>query len=588
MNNTSDRKRLFSVLPYFIFFLCSFTFFGFFADHIFFYQEKSSLFIFSSDFFTENLRQPGAFIFYLGKLLTSFYYFPLLGALIVSSVLCSIIFLSHRIIILTHKSAGPFLPFLTGTALFFIQTDYQFLLFNTLGILAQLILFYITVKFLKPFIPVIIIPIWYFLTGGFTWIFTVLFISWLILTGNGWKKKITIITIFLSVLAATLIISGEFLFYRSYSSLLIYPISISDTPFEKYIFLPVLIVLSFLPGISTVRIKLFSRFRMKDMIKRTAGLIVLIISLAGISFLRFDRKTNQFFRIEKLFFLGKFNEVISYNTRHPSNNILSSYLNNIALSETGKLNEMLFRFPQSPDGSTLFLKWEIVGEVLRKGGYFYYETGMINEAQRWAYEYMVMKGYTPEVMLMLIKTELINGNYKTAQKYIRLLRKTLFYKSEAIRFEKLLNNEEAVYLDNELGPKKRIRVNTDFFTISDDPYINLERIVATDTLNRTAFEYLLAYNLIKKDAKRIVEMLPAFERYGYKRLPQNVEEAVVAFVSLNNLSMPETSIRPDPSVAQRFNQFLQVFQSKGANPKLAEPSLRARFGSTFWYYTFYK
>ena len=588
MNNQTYRSRLLSILPYVVFFLCSFTFFALFADHIFFYQEKSSLFVFSADYLIDNFRQPGSFIFYLGKLITSFYYFPLTGSFIVTLLLCSIIFLTHSILIHLNRSAGPFVPFLTGSALFLIQTNYQFLLFNTLGLLAQLLLFYLTIKFLKPIIAVFILPFWYFLTGGFTWIFLFLFFSWLILYVDRWKKKLTIIAILISITAAAIIISGEILFYRSYRSLLTYPISDSGIGSELYIFLAILIIHSFLPVVSMVRIKLFSRLRIKDPIRRSAGILVLLLTITGISLTRYDRKTNQFFMIEKLFFQGKFNEVISYNTRHPSNNILTSYLNNIALSETGKLNEMLFRFPQSPDGNTLFLKWEIVGEILRKGGYFYFETGMINEAHRWAYEYMVMKGYTPESILMLIKTDLINGNYKTAQKYIRLLQKTLFYRREAIRFEKMLFNEEAIYKDNELGPKKRIRVNTDFFTISDDPYINIERIVATDTLNRVAFEYLIAYNLLKKDVGRIVELLPAFERYGYRRLPLNVEEALVEFSILNKVRLPEIQIRADQSVVQRFSQFLQVFQSKGANLKLAEPALRERFGSTFWYYAFYK
>ena len=99
-------------------------------------------------------------------------------------------------------------------------------------------------------------------------------------------------------------------------------------------------------------------------------------------------------------------------SKHPTTNRLTIYLNNIALCETGRLNDRLFYFPQSPDGQSLFLKWEMYGEVLRRGAYFYYSTGMINEAQRWAYENMVMKGITPEDLRMLIKTEIINGNYR--------------------------------------------------------------------------------------------------------------------------------------------------------------------------------
>ncbi len=69
---------------------------------------------------------------------------------------------------------------------------------------------------------------------------------------------------------------------------------------------------------------------------------------------------------------------------------------------------------------------------------------MINEAHRWAYENMIIKGLNPEGLKMLIKTELINGNYKTASKYISVLKKAPFYRSEAKAYESLLFNDNAV------------------------------------------------------------------------------------------------------------------------------------------------
>jgi len=41
---------------------------------------------------------------------------------------------------------------------------------------------------------------------------------------------------------------------------------------------------------------------------------------------------------------------------------------------------------------------------------------------------MVIKGHSPEGLKMLIRTELINGNYEVASRYINILKKTLFIK----------------------------------------------------------------------------------------------------------------------------------------------------------------
>jgi hypothetical protein len=294
--------------------------------------------------------------------------------------------------------------------------------------------------------------------------------------------------------------------------------------------------------------------------------------------------------VEKLFFQGKMDEVIAHNTKYPSNNILTNYLNNIALCEKGKLNDQLFHFRQSPDGQTLFLKWEIQGEILRLGGYFYYTIGMINEAQRWAFEYMVMKGPTPEGVKMLIKTELINSNYEVASKYISLLKKSVFYRGEAKKYERMLFNESSIHSDIELGIKKRDRVKKDFFTITDNPIINIERIVATDSLNRNAFDYKLAWLMLKKDYGNIVQELTRFNNLKLNRIPIHLEEAALVYrMTAKKGTLPDPgNLALSRDTEGRFQNFLATFQQYNNDPRRAEPALRKQFGNTFWYYAIYR
>ena len=317
--------------------------------------------------------------------------------------------------------------------------------------------------------------------------------------------------------------------------------------------------------------------------------MVLLVVLVGIGVKRFDKETSNYFHVEKLFYQNKFDEIIAFNTKHQPANKLTIFLNNIALCETNRLNDHLFSFPQSPDGGTLFLKWEMIGEILRRGGYFYYTIGMVNEAHRWAFENMVMKGYTPEGLKMLIKTELISGNYKVASKYIYLLKKTLFYRNEGINFEKMLFNDIAVNADRDLGEKRRTLLCDDFFTITDDPIINVGRILATDSLNKKAFDYMMAFLLLKKNYQGIGALLPKYSVLGYNRFPVNVEEAATALSVLNDGKLPDLgNIQISINTTNRWKQYLTVFQQYGTNPKTAEPALRRQFGNTFWYWAFYK
>jgi len=214
---------------------------------------------------------------------------------------------------------------------------------------------------------------------------------------------------------------------------------------------------------------------------------------------------------------------------------------------------------------------------------------MINEAHRWAFENMVMRGHFPEGLKMLIRTELINGNYRMAARYINTLKKSLFYNREAMTFEKFLYNDSSVASDPELGKKLMLKIESDFFSITDDPYSNIELLLGGDSINRNAMEYKLAFLLLQEDLESIAGEFPRLERYGFKRLPVHIEEAAMAYQLMTNGILPDMgNLAIENRTVTRFNQFLQTFQFYGNDLKAAEPALRERFGNTYWYYMFYR
>ena len=585
-----NYNTFFSWIPHLVFFIGSFIYFGFFANYIFFPQEKSSLFIFSSDFLLENLHQPGGLLIYLGKFFSTFFYYPLAGAVIVSVIITLIVLSISKIIgFLTGKNAKLF-PLIIGVTLFYLQTDYRFLLFNNLELLLQLAFFCLLIRylfFLKGWIIILITPLWYFATGGFALLLSLLLTFCFALNKEegGWIR----IPALWCLNLVTFYISKEFLFFQSGKTLLLFPFSKLNTGPETIIFLSVALILSLLPLIARIKFSLPERLKVNDF---AAGLIIttfIPIFLVTIGIKQSDKKTKEYFHVEKLFYQNNFDEVISYNTANPSTNSLTIFFNNIALCEKDKLNDLLFHFPQSPDGKTLFLKWDIVGEILKRGGYFYYTIGMINEAHRWAFENMVMKGHSPEGLKMLIRTDLINGNYEVAGSYINILKKTLFYRKEAKTFEKLLFNDAAINADPELGEKRKNRLKTDFFTISDDPYINIERILANDSLNKKAFEYKMAFILLKKNYKGIADNLHKFESFGFTTLPVHIEEAVLALAASDKGNLPDLgNLQISKDTELRWNQFLSALKLYNNDIRSAEPTLKRRFGDTFWYYVFYR
>lgn len=590
MKSPKEQKNgiLLICLTYLLFFLASFVFFGLIADYICFYHEKSSLFIFSGDFLKENIRQPGSLLLYLAKLLSSFYYYPAAGALIISALLClTLYFLSETVFIVSGRR-DILLPAVAVLVFFFLQTNYQYMHFNTLGVMLQLSFFSLSVRHVKGWLPVLLLPLWYYFTGGFIWIFLFLFAFYLLTTSikKEWPKIIVAGLLFFLMV----FILKEFFLFQTARTLMLYPMSNGSTGMQYKIFHPLLAFIIVLPVLSKLLVPVSiktgrHRFAWNLSVNTLIALILILISVS-----RYEPTYKHYFHTEKLFYQEKYGELIEYNTRKKSANILTSYLNNIALCETGQLNDRLLNFPQSPDGKTLFLKWEqnLASEILKRGSYFYYTVGMINEAHRWAFENMVIRGQTPEGLKMLVRTELINGNYRTAENYIKLLGKTLFYRREAKEYKKLLS-DSAVNAHPVLGVKRREKIRHDFFSVTSDPFLNIEYTLALDTLNRKAFDYKMAYLLLRKDQHGIIRLLPELEKYGYKKIPLHIEELSVAYRALNQGPFPRMEyLQPDPRTELRFNQFLQTFQFYGNNLKVAEPFLRQKFSNTYWYWAFYK
>lgn len=590
MNSKNQfRNRLILIFPYLLFFLFAFIYLNVYASYIFFYQEKSSLFLVSWSYLSEHLSQPGGLLNYLGELQTAFYFYPFVGALIISLEILLVIYFIQQI---GKEISGniPFLiPFIIGGLLFYLQTNYQYYGFNNLGILIQLLLFYLYVKIKSEklkWIPVILFPVLYFIMGSFSLIFLVLFTGYIFLKPT--KYSVLKITLLLVLSAVFFFFGKEFLFFQTTRELLIYPFTEQQIGLQMPLFLIVVILVSVLPFMfywSPKRIYSTS-IRKVTLLKFTPFLVIIV--LVFISVPRIDKKNSHYFHVEKLFYEQKYKEIIAFNEKFPSTNKLTIFLNNIALFETGKLNDELFNFPQSADGGTLYLKWEIVTEILKRGGYFYYNLGMVNEANRWAYEYMVMRGNSPEVIRMLIKTELINGNFKVAEKYISILKRSVFYRKEARNFEKYLFNEDAILANPEFARIKKLKPKTDFFVISDNPIVNIDLILKADSTNRAAMEYKLATLLLEKDMKGIVAELPQLEKMGYTQMPKNVEEAVVSYKLLKVGEMPHLDkLKINPKTIERFQQYYKIFLNNQSNKQQAQRALFPGFGNTYWYYVFF-
>jgi hypothetical protein len=263
----------------------------------------------------------------------------------------------------------------------------------------------------------------------------------------------------------TFVVFKEILFLQPVDHLLRYPSFFTNAP-------RVLAVLFLFDGF----LILFPLFvKVFDFIKvniKYAGVIKIVTFLTWfplIIFLLFknlDPVKENLMKLEKNVYKQDWDAIIKQQERDQTNNVIAEYYYNLALAEKGQLCERLFFSRQNYGPISLTLSRD--NEQTYRAVYFYYAVGLISEAHHLAYELMVQHGYNPENIKLLIKTELINGNYKIAERYINVLKKTLHYGTWAEKYEKMLSDRQLINSDPELGEKISLLPKKDFFVVTND------------------------------------------------------------------------------------------------------------------------
>jgi hypothetical protein len=195
----------------------------------------------------------------------------------------------------------------------------------------------------------------------------------------------------------------------------------------------------------------------------------------------------------------------------------------------------------------------------------------------------VQHGYRPENIKMLIKTELINGNYKIAERYINVLKNTFHYRKWAEFYEKMLYKPALVLSDPELGEKIRLLPGKDFFVIGDD-LTNLELFLQVSPSNKRVFETKMARLLLEKDLIEIVTEVRKMKDIGYTYLPRHIEEAVIAYKYFTKQVPDLGGLSIKPETETRFNQYISMFNYYGGKKSILEKMMKKSERNTFWYF----
>lgn len=304
----------------------------------------------------------------------------------------------------------------------------------------------------------------------------------------------------------------------------------------------------------------------------------------------FRNKSNiDIWRLNHHAYLEDWDAILEFLKEKPMTNYLFMNYANMALAQKGELGNLAFHY--SPKGANSLLINTNTGKdasVRMLASDIHYLVGCVAEAQQHAFEAQVAMPTSLGIQSLkrLVKTNLIFGHYKVAEKYLDLIAKTTFHKEWAEKYRTFLYNDKAVETDSELGEKRRSLSKTNRFAMFEGWHAELEDILEANPKNEKAMLYLGLSYLLNKDMEGFRRFLDKY--YGtetLQQLPPVFQQAV--FVLYEQQQERWNDFALSPQLHDSYANYRELFFKSRNTPNLKNV-MRNAYGNTLWYYLMFK
>ena len=483
-NSDKVRKGVKVSLPFcllasLLFFVAVLLFFGLAYPHHLHYQEQYQLFLFDSSYVWDIVRHPGGVADLLGRFCTQFFLFAWIGAFIIALLLSAVQILTLK---LANWERLYGLSFIPSFLLWLFLLDENALLSGVWAVLLTLFVVWTIVKFTsgwaRRILLIAAIPVLYWMAGP---------VCFPIPIDSLWHgiHYHRYPTVFPWLLCA----ASSFVFVLVIVKIL--PLSLLMREGSHY---------SKTRSSAKVTTPLTHREGQGGLL----GLLSFVLVASCMGFLVWKNANLKAEKVMQYDFMAchqQWNRILDTVSREKPNNQIGVTVQNLALAMCGMLLDHMFEYNQNGIAGLLPDVKEDATSPMPTAEAFY-QLGMTSVAQRTVFE-------AQEAILdfqksgrcykRLAQTNLINGSYEVARKYLTALQKTLFYRDWANETLPLLGDEKAIAKHPEYGRLRKSAYKEDFYFSDHVTPEMLESLYSSNTDNRLAYQYLLAYYMLTGD-----------------------------------------------------------------------------------------
>ncbi|MBR4921444.1 MAG: hypothetical protein IKZ62_09035 [Prevotella sp.] len=485
-----------------------FLFWLFVYPHALSYQEQYQLFLWTGDYFANSMSIPGGFACWLGELVMQFYYVPWLGAL-----LLAVVFVVFAWIV----------GWIPAMLLFGLLGDPAV----TLGYVMAVILSQGTFRLNKTegkkglLVDIGVIPLLFWLTGPIALLYVLLRITKLGIWGS----------IHIVYLLAVALMSYRFLLDQRpleivLTPTLYYRISLETNSLMWVIPLVALMeyVIIHLKFVSVRKGKIFF------IAYSTVCLLIAWISISN----SYNKELYELIRQDYLVRNECWDEIVQRAEKYQVNTAFSSVCVNLALAKKRQLAERMFEFYQNGEDALIMPYYRDNTTMLPTAETFWH-LGMVNSAQRYMFDTQetILNGkLSGRCTKRIAECMLVNGHYQTAVKQIRILKKTLFYRSWAEEAETMLGNEEMIDAHPVYGKLRKLRFHQEHLYSYREIDELLRALFMENKNNKMALDYYMGQLLLKSKIGQFRRNIPMVQQYGgYEQMPNGYVDALNAIAN---------------------------------------------------------
>ncbi len=283
-------------------------------------------------------------------------------------------------------------------------------------------------------------------------------------------------------------------------------------------------------------------------------------------------------------------------------NSLTRYEVNLALHETNRLGDEMFRFPQT-GAMLLDIRVDTFLPYMIRLTDMCLRLGRLNEAEHFGSEALIAAKSDPRLHRLMARISVVKGQTAVARKFLTVLAYSAGSGPWATQRLRELDRDPQLAGDQQVQLlRRRMLRNEDMFQVwqrGDRASADMERLLLDqleqDPTNRMAFEFLMGAYLLARDGAAVGALMPRIKDMsgpayvgpdGRRRTPRCYQEAMAIFADMTGKAVNLEGLEIQPETMQRMDAFKRIV-SQAPSKEAARQAAWDGFRDTYFFYALF-